>query len=146
MENLKLPTVNRPIHEDKELCKNFLSKVETAITLNILPASIPGAGSGVFTSTDLAAGEEIFRVPGPLVSCTGNATTEFICDFCFYYEKSKVDPSGRFLTDNDQSRTVSVCNGCKLVRYCTKVSQDTPLTSHAFLLLRHLWMALLTKI
>ena len=146
MENLKVPTVTRPIHEDKELCNSFLSKVETAITLNILPSSIPGAGSGVFASTDLIAGEEIFRVPDPLVSCTENAATEFICDFCFYFEKSKVDPSGRFLTDNDQSPMVTVCNGCKLVRYCTKVNQDTPLTSHAFLLLRHLWMALLTKI
>jgi hypothetical protein len=59
----------------------------------------------------------------PLVSGTEIAATEFICDFCFYFEKSKVDPSGRFLTDNDQSPTVTVCNGCKLVRYCTKVNQ-----------------------
>jgi hypothetical protein len=65
MENLKVRTVTRPIHEDKELCNSFLSKVETAITLNTIPSSIPGGGSGVFASTDLVAGEEIFRVPDP---------------------------------------------------------------------------------
>ena len=113
------------MHGNKELFTYLLNSVQTTIPLQILPSTIPGAGSGLFTSSELAGGQEIFRVEKPLVKCVSNEALDTTCDFCFYCTDSGLHPSGRFLTANDERPKVAACSGCKVVRYCSKVSRVT---------------------
>lgn len=120
IRGLRSPT--QGVHKNGELCKKLLSSVDTAASLQILPSTIPGAGSGVFTAGELAAGKEIFRVE-PLVNCAMNELLDLTCDFCFYFTRSSLHPSGRFLTESDKRCEVKACSQCKLVRYCSKVNK-----------------------
>lgn len=114
-------TPSQVVHKNGKLCKKLVSSVDTAASLQIPPSTNPGAGSGVFIAGELAAGKEIVRVE-PLVNCAWNEVLDSTCDFCFYFTKNGLHPSGRFLTENDKSREVKACSRCKVVRYCSKVN------------------------
>jgi len=128
MNTHDLPTYTRPLHEDEDKCKTMLSSVKTSVSLQILQAAIPGAGTGLFSSSKIAAGEEIFRVENPIVNCGETSMLESTCDFCFFNATSSIHPSGRFATAADTPTLVSKCAGCKVVSYCSKVSQRSSRT------------------
>lgn len=80
--------------------------------------SVPGKGTGLFTSKSVPAGELVFAIERPLVRIPDNEHLAKACYNCFYLEP----PEGR---SELETRTLKICNGCKVVKYCSKVCART---------------------
>jgi len=78
------------------------------------------AGSGLFASQDIAAGDLIFSLARPAVAALDTKNLGNACANCF---ASAADPSVLHGEANIQV-TVKACTGCKIVKYCSKVSCD----------------------
>jgi len=83
-----------------------------------------GAGEGqlgMFTKEKIDAGEEILRIDEPLFCMAGKSLGS--CDNCFLSEKSAIDGYGGFRGTNsaDGEFSLQLCNGCKEVKYCSRV-------------------------
>ncbi|KAL9061234.1 MAG: hypothetical protein Q9206_000629 [Seirophora lacunosa] len=79
--------------------------------------SVPGKGTGLFTSKSVPAGELVFAIERPLVRIPDNEHLAKACYNCFYLEP----PEGR---SELETRTLKICNGCKVVKYCSKRCQS----------------------
>lgn len=108
-----------PIHENKELCTRLIENVTAAAPLQILPSKI--SGTGLFTTKDIAAGEEIF-VSNPLVNCVEAGEHGSVCDYCFANSNGRVHSDGRFRKEEDEMLDVKLCFACRACGYCSKVS------------------------
>lgn len=100
-----------------------------------LPAHIstqetPDAGRCLYSSKDIAPGELIFRIRRPLALALDAPRLREICEGCLQWvdgghmgiregSYGKGTPSGRAVED---TRRLKDCMGCKVVRYCGKVS------------------------
>jgi len=82
------------------------------------------AGSGLFASQDIAAGDLIFTLARPAVAALDTKNLGNVCANCF---ASAADPSILHGEANIQV-TVKACTGCKILKYCSKVSCDWCLT------------------
>lgn len=84
---------------------------------HIVPQKTSDAGTCLFTSKELSAGELIFRIERPLVSVLDTARLRDTCEACFLLLPENRgggrDPDGRTVLKN--------CSGCRVVRYCCKV-------------------------
>ena len=69
-----------------------------------------GRGSGLFTIQPIAAGSLVFKDERPLITMLDTARMEHNCEWCLV---GKGDVSELILKS---------CNGCKVSRYCSKVS------------------------
>jgi len=107
-----------PIHENQELCSYLIKKITSTVPLQILTSKI--SGSGLFTTQDIPAGEEIF-VSTPLVNTVEDGKHGSVCDYCFATSNGRVHPAGHFRKEGDEMPDVKVCVGCKAVGYCSKV-------------------------
>jgi hypothetical protein len=63
---MDLAGVPRPIHSDDDLHGLLLGSVQSAFSLDVIESKIPGAGSGIVTSSDIPFGSEIFRAKDAL--------------------------------------------------------------------------------
>jgi hypothetical protein len=109
-----------PIHAQPRLCRGILGRVQTQAELEIKESTIPRAGSGLFSASEIHAGEEIFRT-GPLVNCRTPSVKD-TCDQCFASSKATVHAEGRFITADDRNLPIKSCSGCRIARYCSHVS------------------------
>jgi len=82
------------------------------------------AGSGLFASQDVVAGDLIFSLARPAVAALDTKNLGSVCANCF---ASAADPSVLHGEANIQV-TVKACTGCKILKYCSKVSCDWYLT------------------
>lgn len=119
----------RPIHEDEALCSYILSTVKAPDgALKIQKSTIPGAGSGLFTTRDLTAGELIFTSV-PLVLCAEVGEQTEACDFCFQQRRRAIHPvEDRLAHPGEVMPEVYKCKGCNLYQYCSEVWMN----SHTF--------------
>lgn len=96
-----------------------------SLPTHIFPQKTPTAGTGLFTSKPLPAGELIFRLERPLVSVLDSVRLRDTCEGCFRWLPASAD--GRTedaeLTDGGEGGkgVLRDCLGCKVVRYCCKV-------------------------
>ncbi|KAL8975117.1 MAG: hypothetical protein Q9197_000666 [Variospora fuerteventurae] len=81
---------------------------------NVYAQPVPGKGTGLFTSQTIPAGELVFAIERPLVQVPDNKHLAKACYNCFYLEP----PEGRSAVE---ARTLKACNGCKTVKYCSKI-------------------------
>ncbi|KAH6606498.1 hypothetical protein Trco_005651 [Trichoderma cornu-damae] len=111
----------RPIHGDRALCEYILSTVQAPEgSLSIQESTIPNAGSGLFTTRDLAEGELIFTSV-PLVLCAEVGEGTEACDFCFQQRRRVFHPAeDRFLAPGEILPALEVCNGCRMYQYCSR--------------------------
>ena len=72
----------------------------------------PGAGTGLFTNSTIAAGEEILRIDRPLVAVLDSPHLHDTCANCHLLLRDDAGPDGM---------TLKHCMGCKVVKYCSKV-------------------------
>lgn len=76
---------------------------------------VQGKGTGLFTSKAFDAGQLVFNSEHPLVCIPDNEHLTVTCYNCFYL----LLPADRSETDQ---KTLKSCNGCKVVKYCSRVS------------------------
>jgi hypothetical protein len=108
------------LHQDQELCAQLLGTVVATIPLQISQSKISGAGTGLFVTQAVKAGEEVFR-SDPLVSCVEDGMQSKICELCYRWPTSRVLPHGRFCAAEDNVSDPKACSGCKVCYYCSKV-------------------------
>ncbi|KAL7950744.1 SET domain-containing protein [Trichoderma barbatum] len=110
-----------PIYKDKPLIDYILSTVQAPEgSLTIKESIIPGAGSGLFTTRELAEGELIFTSV-PLVLCAEVGQGMEACDFCFQQRRRVFHPvEDRFLQPGEVLAPLHICNGCHMYQYCSQ--------------------------
>lgn len=69
-----------------------------------------GRGTGTFTTLPIAAGSLVFKNDRPLITVLDSARLEYHCEWCLVSKE-----------DENEVR-LKACNGCKVSRYCEKVS------------------------
>lgn len=109
-----------PLFSQAKLCQYLVDHVDSSSGLEIRPSLIPGAGSALFTETNVADGTEIFRSQ-PLVSVVLDRA-QSVCEYCFRDGDSRVHPDGRFRSRHDPPEMFLACEGCGISRYCSEVS------------------------
>ena len=77
------------------------------------------AGSGLFTSTAIEAGEEVLRIDRPLVSVLDSPHLKDACSNCFVWVPE--NGVGQFGEEKGAKLKLRACQGCKINRYCSKV-------------------------
>ena len=83
---------------------------------NIYTSHIPGKGRGLFTSHAIEAGELVFLLDRPLLCVPSNRHLDETCYHCFLWLPQNTP---KF---EDDTRRLQGCMGCKVVKYCSKVS------------------------
>ena len=73
------------------------------------------AGRGYVAAHDINSGEQIFRVNEPLATALNTKNLEDTCDRCFRTDEEEVTIGS--------SLSLKYCTGCRVVRYCSKVSR-----------------------
>lgn len=86
--------------------------------LEIKPSTAAG-GLGLFTTKEILAGEEIFRIDEPQFYVSIQTKGAGSCDYCLYAPSSDMDKSGRIW--NSEGEGLKLCHGCRKVAYCSKV-------------------------
>lgn len=113
-----------PLFQHADLCRYLVDNVTTSLGLKVGQSLITGAGSALFTKTDIADGEQVFQSE-PLVS-TVLDRGQNICECCFRDGDSRVHPSGRFRSKHDALEVFPVCEQCGISSYCSDVSAKVP--------------------
>lgn len=105
---------------------DYLSnQVTSTFPLEIRPSSIAGAKNGLFSTSAIGEGEEIFR-SDPLVTCVDDGRHATVCDYCFSYSQSSILPSGQFRETLEVMEPFKKCDGCKVCHYCSRVGWLIP--------------------
>lgn len=112
------------LFQDAGLCQYLLDHVTPSADLEIGQSLITGAGSALFTKTDIAEGEEVFQSQ-PLISVVLDQAQN-VCEYCFRDGDSRVHPSGRFRSRHDALEVLPVCEQCGVSRFCSEVSVTVP--------------------
>jgi hypothetical protein len=118
---MDLAGVPRPIHSDDDLHGLLLGSVQCAFSLDVIESKIPGAGSGIVTSSNIPFGSEIFRAKDALWKVPMNSDIQKTCGNCFSNCASTVSKAGRFCTREQDRPKLLSCGRCKVARYYSKV-------------------------
>ena len=84
----------------------------TSLPSHIQQRFISHAGNGLFTIKAIDAGEEVLRVERPLVAVLNQGQLVRVCEWCFIWV-----PEG----EAKAKTKLRACQGCRIVRYCSKV-------------------------
>lgn len=109
-----------PLFKQAGLCQYLLDNVTSSPGLEIRQSLITGAGSALFTKTNISDGEQVFQSQ-PLVSAVLDRGQN-VCEYCFRDGDSRVHPSGRFRSKHDALEVFPVCEQCGISSYCSEVS------------------------
>ena len=80
------------------------------------------AGTGLFASETIKAGEEILRVQRPYALAVDSDRLHDTCASCCLFLSSEETIQQIAQEDDDRERRLSFCLGCKIVKYCSKVN------------------------
>ena len=75
--------------------------------------STPTAGNGLFALHDLPASALVIQDKSPFVAVLDSPTLTKACSWCFVFADE---------ASEDEHLKLSACTGCKIARYCGKVS------------------------
>jgi hypothetical protein len=78
---------------------------------------VRGRGNGLFATQKIAPQSQILFIARPLLIALESAKLPTHCYFCY---KSTVDPINTLAVD--AGRTLKTCTGCKVVKFCDRVS------------------------
>lgn len=96
----------------------------TIIPKHLAIRSVAGTGSGLFTNLAIQPGSEILNVDRPLVSVLNSGHLKTACTNCFLWMPDNgVDGNAVVQTETGiaDEKKLKACQGCKIVRYCSKV-------------------------
>ncbi|KAJ0421162.1 hypothetical protein BJY00DRAFT_312345 [Aspergillus carlsbadensis] len=105
--------------ETVDISKYITAQISSTAPLEIRASSIPGARDGLFTTSAINEGEEIFR-SDPLVNCVDDPVRKSVCDYCFHSSESPIMQSGRFREASDVVAPFKMCAKCKVCYYCSR--------------------------
>ena len=97
-------------------------------------STVPGSGQGLVATKDFNPGECVFSFKRTLVEALDRDRLEDTCANCFWQTVQKSGALGDQISeDNDalrhspktQEKKLSLCTGCRHVRYCSKVHGDS---------------------
>ena len=90
---------------------------------NVYKKEIPNAGSGLFASEAVGPGKEVFRIERPLVPVLNQNNLTTACANCFLWvpENDEDAVGGGNGGEEPKKQKLRACQGCKIVRYCSKV-------------------------
>ncbi|AEO58286.1 hypothetical protein MYCTH_33039, partial [Thermothelomyces thermophilus ATCC 42464] len=111
VENEFKPSRREALHDNSELCKLNLERVVSAVSLEIRPSKIHNMGSGLFVSSEIGAGREIYHVL-PMMHAVKPGND----NYCHHCLKDTGDMLGR----PPQTVKAMPCARCKIARYCSK--------------------------
>ena len=83
----------------------------------VFTKEIEGVGRGLFAAQDIPAQAQVLLVARPLLVALENSKLSTHCYFCY-----KTTDDGAETSDEDRSRTLKTCSGCKTVKFCDQVS------------------------
>ncbi len=94
-----------------------------ALPSHIKARQAPDAGAGLFTSKQIPAGEEVFRIDRPLAAALDSPRLTQVCYECFLWPQENGKEARMRLKGAPavKDRTLKDCLGCKVVKYCCKV-------------------------
>ena len=93
------------------------------------PQQTAYAGTGLFASKGIPAGELVIRINDPLVSVPDSPHLTDTCSNCFaWVPKGQAGAEDEYL-----SVELKACTGCKIVRYCGKVGRHRVLMLRIFM-------------
>ena len=108
------------------------SPSHSVLPAHISPQEIPNAGRCLVTSKDIGPGELVFQIRRPLALALDAPRLRETCEGCLQWVDGGhmgikegdygdvATPSGRAVED---TKRLKDCMGCKVVRYCGKVSE-----------------------
>lgn len=119
MENYKI--TNRPartaLHEDNEAAAYVLKTATFSANLKIAASNLASPGSGLFAENKIEEGRQIFSSK-PLIACVDTQVVS-VCHYCLEDSTTGIPSQRR------RKAQPAACSGCKLARFCSKVSQMT---------------------
>lgn len=84
-----------------------------SVTTRTVPQPAPnGMGNGLFATTDINPGEDVLHIKTPFVAVLDSPRLEDTCAGCFGKRQAE--------TGNE----LKACTGCRVVKYCDRVSCD----------------------
>jgi len=118
MQMEKVPRT--PIYQDARLCAFILTTIESSVPLEIKKSAIATAGSGLFVTSTIDAGCEIFR-GCPWVD-SRNPNNKTCCEWCFSDTVGLIrqGAESRFCKSTEAARSVVPCTGCNKALYCSE--------------------------
>lgn len=82
-----------------------------------IPKPAPGAGTGLFATTNLHTGSNVLNVPASFATVLDKARLEDTCSNCFGTRSIKAEATG-----GQGVEGLKICTGCRVMKYCDKVS------------------------
>jgi SET and MYND domain-containing protein len=89
----------------------FESRIPSVYTRGY-PAPSPGAGTGIFAATNISVGGTVMLVQRPFVAVLDTERLQDTCSGCL----------GQHHCKRDVNVELKACTGCRVVKYCNKVS------------------------
>lgn len=89
------------------------------------PSPSPGAGTGIFAATNIPVGGTVMLIQRPFVAVLDTERLQDTCSGCL----------GQHHCNRDVKVELKACTGCRVVKYCNKVSWSLP---HTFSILTEL--------
>ncbi|PKX98819.1 S-adenosylmethionine-dependent methyltransferase [Aspergillus novofumigatus IBT 16806] len=77
------------------------------------PAPSPGAGTGIFSGTDIPVGGTVMLIQRPFVAVLDTERLQDTCSGCL----------GQHHYNRDANVELKACTGCRVVKYCNKTCQ-----------------------
>jgi hypothetical protein len=112
------------IDENRVICKYILSRVLKTVSLDIRKSTLPGAGSGLFTTVDLKPGQQIYTST-PLVAVVNSGLEKAVCDNCYRTRVGhlpRIAEDGTLCFDAEREEAPYIpCPTCHICYYCDEV-------------------------
>jgi hypothetical protein len=119
--------VERPartaLHEDKEASAYVLKTPTESVPLQIGASAIASPGSGLFAEKRIEECRQIFRSK-PLIACVDSRVVS-VCHYCLEDSTTGIPSQRR------RKAPPSLCSGCKIARFCSKVCFSSMALAHS---------------
>jgi hypothetical protein len=102
------------LHEDKEAAAYILKTPTRSLPLKIAASDLASPGCGLFADSKIDQGRQIFTSK-PLIACIDTRVVS-VCHYCLEDSVTGIPSQRR------QKPPPQTCSGCKLARFCSKVS------------------------
>ena len=101
--------------------QSLLSDGTTSFKFQINESASAHGGLGLVTTENISVAQDIIYKKQMLVVADNNHLKS-TCDSCFLWLGSEIGKDGRIRAARDDKPSLDRCGGCKVVRYCSRVS------------------------
>lgn len=91
------------------------------MTHNVNSRPSPHGGTGLFPECKIAPGQLAIDILEPLVVVPDDAHLKECCSWCMVWKPKDGVSSESILNSYHAEQLLSICTGCRVVKYCSKV-------------------------